>query len=128
MAVSAHWNRVFVGPRHPLGFSHFGRVELPSILTPTARNGRSGGLDDATRVVLVPTPVQLAAMTVPRRPVPAARPSLVLRAASVSDVQNGKNGIGPSSRETNLRKQLNSTTRALPSILRACAQPFGVWR
>jgi len=54
------------------------------------RNGRSGGRDDATRVVLVPTPVRLAAMTVPRRPVPAAGRSSALRAASVSYVQGGK--------------------------------------
>ena len=94
-SVSSLWVFTF-RPRRTAFHSH-----------PTARNGRSGGRDDATRVVLVPTPVRLATMTIPGPPMPAARPSLVLRAASVSDVQGGKHGIGPSSRETNLRKQLN---------------------
>ena len=56
---------------------------------------------------------------------PAARPSLVLRAASVSDVQGGKHGIGPSSREKQPKKtiELNHVARyhqfcvLVPSLL-----------
>ena len=56
-AVSALRKRVCGIAAESSGFSHLGRVKLPSILTPTARDYQSGGRDDATRVVLVPTPV-----------------------------------------------------------------------
>ena len=64
----------------------------------------------------VSMPASLAAMAIPLRSVPAARRNSVLRVASVSDAEGGKNGIGPSSRENNPRNQLNSTAPAAATI------------
>ncbi|HWT79615.1 MAG TPA: hypothetical protein VN648_12590 [Candidatus Methylomirabilis sp.] len=57
VAVPARRKGVFGRAAESSGFSHLGRIELPFTLIQIARDRRSSERWDATRVVLVPTPV-----------------------------------------------------------------------
>jgi hypothetical protein len=57
VAVPALRKGVFGRAAESSGFSHLGRIELPFTLIQIARDRRSSERWDATRVVLVPTPV-----------------------------------------------------------------------